>query len=456
MMSVTRPADAGLTDSRDFLLPQPKMTNERFVILAFLFGATFLNYLDRVTLSVTKGDIQQDIGATETQMGFLFSAFAWSITAVVLIFGWLMQRYGSRKIGAVGLTGFSIMTALTATASSLPGLAVFRFGLGIFEAPTFPLNSTLVRSWFPRSRRAKAVSVYMIGSFFGLAFAVPLLGQVQRVFGSWQSVFVFAGVLGLIFSSLWWWRVRDTPELSERVSAAELELIRSESEPPTVLNPPKPNGQDWRSVLFERRLLGLYIGAFATSSVVFFFLTWFPDYLKTELGFDFKKGSAVLAALPYIFGMFGMMFSGWLSDHLVKLGKNPGQARKVTVTIGLSGVISIVVVPFLDKGSNGLILAVLCVTLFFAGMANTAWLLCSEMAKPRLLGITTGVYGFWVNLFGAATPLVVGIILDATGKSYGAVFAYVGGAALVGALSYLFLVDAVAPMPDKRFPDGVA
>lgn len=431
------------------------LTRYRYVILAFLFAATFINYLDRATLSVVKGDIQQEIGASETQMGFILSAFAWSITLVILIFGVLMQKFGARTIGTASIGGFSLMTLLTATATSFPMLAVFRFGLGVFEAPTFPLNSNLARNWFPRSARAKAVSIYMTGSFFGLAFAVPLLGWVLGIFNSWHSVFIFAGVLGLVITVLWCIFVRSVPSQSKRVSQAEIDLIGSEPEAPVVVNPPKPDRRDWRSVFFERRLIGIYLGAFGTSTVVFFFITWFPDYLASQLGFNFKTGGAFLAALPFICGMIGMLTSGWLSDRLVKTGKKPGEARRVTVTIGLSGVVLITIIPFLGRNNTAAIMAVLCISFFFAGMANTAWLLAAEISKPRLLGLTTGVYGFWVNLFGALTPIVVGVILDATGKNYSIVFGYVGGAALIGALAYIFIVDKVEPSNDRRFPDGV-
>lgn len=432
----------------------PGMTRYRYVILAFLFAATFINYLDRATLSVVKGDVQKEIGATETQMGFILSAFAWSITLVILVFGVLMQRFGARAIGTVSIGGFSVMTLLTATATSFPMLSLFRLGLGVFEAPTFPLNSHLARSWFPRSDRAKAVSIYMTGSFFGLAFAVPLLGWILGIFNSWHSVFVFAGLLGLVITILWWIFVRSAPSLSPRVSQAEIDYINGEPEAPVVIDPPKPNGRDWLSVFFERRLIGIYLGAFGTSTVVFFFITWFPDFLATQLGVNFKTGGAFFAALPFISGMIGMLTSGWLSDHLVKTGKRPGEARRITVTIGLSGVVLIALVPFLGRNNVPAVMALLCVSFFFAGMANTAWLLAAEIAKPRLLGLTTGVYGFWVNLFGALTPIIVGVLLDATQKNYGVVFGYVSAAALVGALAYIFIVDKVEPAADRRFPEG--
>ncbi len=437
-------------------ISRPKgITRYRYVILVFMWLAVFLNYLDRATLSVVLDEVKAEIGATDAQMGLILSAFAWSITAVIIIFGYLMQRYGARVIGAISLCGFSIMTLLTGTASNFATLFITRLGLGVFEAPTFPLNSALARTWFPQSGRAKAVSIYMTGSFFGLAFAVPILGLILNIFGSWRSVFIFAGLLGLVIAAAWYVVLRSTPQESLRVSAAELELISSGEEPPAVRKPPKPNGSDWRSVLTERRLLGLYLGAFGTSTVVFFFITWFPSYLTSELGFNFRTGNAVLASLPYIAGMIGMLTAGFLSDWLITSGRTPGQARKVTVTVGLLGAAIIVLVPLLDRSQTSLILLLLCICFFFAGMANTAWLLTAEIAKPRLLGLTTGVYGFWVNLFGALTPIVVGILLQATGRNFGVVFGYVGAAAALGVLGYVVLMDRVEPAPDRRFPEGV-
>lgn len=433
----------------------PGPTRYRYVILIFMWLAVFLNYLDRATLSVVLEDVKAEIGASDAQMGVILSAFAWSITAVIVVFGYLMQRYGARLIGTISLVGFSVMTLLTGAASSFFTLFAARLGLGVFEAPTFPLNSALARNWFPQAGRAKAVSTYMTGSFFGLAFAVPILGMVLNIFGHWRSVFVFAGVLGLAIAAAWYIVLRSTPIESARVSQEEIDLIASGDEAAPVVKPPKPSRADWISVLTERRLVGIYLGAFGTSTVVFFFITWFPSYLTSELGFNFRTGSAMVAALPYICGMGGMLASGWLSDKLVKSGRSPGQARKVTVTIGLLGSTTIALVPTLNDSQTSLIMLLLCICFFFAGMANTAWLLAAEIAKPRLLGLTTGIYGFWVNLFGAITPIVVGLLLTSTDRNFGVVFGYVGAAAAIGVLGYVFLVDRVEPSKDHRFPHGV-
>lgn len=428
-----------------------RATCYRYWVLIVLSLVTFTNYLDRATVSVAVDEIKAEFNMNDIQMGFLLSQFVWGIVIVIPLIAYLLQRFGARSVGGYGVLGFSLMTLFTPFSTGFYSFAFFRLGLGAFEAPTFPVNSFFARKWFPRRDRAKAVSAYMAASFAGLAFAVPVLTWILGVFATWRAVFVFGGIVGIVVSIIWFLSIRsDDPSKSRFVSKEELEYIQSDS-PDAKDNKVKARAsfRDWVAVLTHRRLVGLYIGAFSTSTIVFFFISWFPNYLKSNLGFDLRSGALYLSSAPYIAGIFGMLFAGWLSDRLVKAGFTPGNARKVTVTVGLTGSIPLLFIPIMGGAPRWALFSLVIVVFFFAGMANTAWLLASEIATPRLLGLTTGVYGFWVNLFGASSPLVVGFILQFTGHNYGAVFTYLGIAALIGVIAYVFVIDKVESIPDR-------
>lgn len=424
-------------------------TAHRWWILTVMFIATFVNYLDRATLAVVGPTIQKEFGISDVNFGWLSSAFIWGITIVIVFFGLLMQRFGERLIGTVGLLGFSLATIFSGFTAGFGSLLAMRITLGAFEAPTFPLNATLVRRWFPKQERAKSISMYQIGASLGTALGIPLLGYVAYLWG-WRATFFVAGAISLLVCLIWWLVARDRPADTKAVSASELAYIESsdtvEETAERMGGKRKTTRADWRYVLTDRRLLSLYVVTGATSTAFFFFMTWLPKYMKESLGINVTAGftSGLTGGIPYAFALLGIIFGGWLSDYLVKSGFAPGKARKVSISIGLAGTSILFLMPFIE--SVPLALAVVSFAFFSASMGNGAWVLPTEVARSAVAPLANSVYGFFTNFFGAISPVVAGYLLTATG-SYNAMLIYIGVWALIGLTAILFLLDDVSPTP---------
>lgn len=69
--------------------------------------------------------------------------------------------------------------------------------------------------------------------------------------------------------------------------------------------------------MFHRKLVGVYLGQFAVNSTLWFFLTWFPNYLTQEKGITALK-AGFMTTVPFLAAFFGVLLSGWLADKLVK------------------------------------------------------------------------------------------------------------------------------------------
>ncbi|HEY0186688.1 MAG TPA: MFS transporter [Cellulomonas sp.] len=414
----------------------------RWWILTILFIATFTNYLDRATLSVVGPTLQEEFGISDVQYGWLSSAFVWGIVVVILFFGLLMQRYGERLVGGLGLAGFSLATLLSACTGGFASLMAARITLGVFEAPTFPMNATLVRRWFPRRERAKAVSVYQLGATCGTAFGIPILGLIAYAWG-WRACFVCAGLFGLLMSVVWSVVVRNRPADSARVSAGELELIEQGTD---AAGPAyTATRADRRYVLTDRRLLSLYLVTAATSTAFFFFMTWLPKYMRDTMSIDVTGGlsGGIKGTVPYVFALGGIVFGGWLSDHLLGRGVRPGIARKVPIAIGLVGTVVVFLMPLAESQTLGL--GIISVAYFSASLANCAWVLPAEVARKEVAALANSTYGFFTNLFGALSPVVAGYLVSSLG--YNAMLAYIGVWALIGLFAITVLLDDVAPTP---------
>ncbi|WEK58584.1 MAG: MFS transporter [Candidatus Brevundimonas phytovorans] len=417
----------------------PKRTHVRYVVLALIAVGTMINYLDRSLLAVAAPRMAEDLALGAATMGILFSAFSWSYALAQIPGGMFLDRFGVRLTYALSVGVWSIFTGLQGAATGLTSLIIYRLGLGAAEAPCFPANSRILVAWFPQGERARAQSVYSVGMYFGIAFLSPVLFWVTGTFG-WRALFIIAGVIGVLFAALLWWVYRD-PEHSRRVNQAELDHIAAGGGGGLSAATGK-TPFSWKQIgwlLSKRQILGASIGQFATNATLVFFLTWFPTYLVVERDMPWLK-VGWMAVLPFIAASVGVVFGGQLSDALVKRSGSATFGRKLPIVAGLLLSSTIISAAFLK--SDALVIAVMSVAFFGQGMSNLGWTLISDVAPKSLIGLTAGVFNFCTNLAGIVTPIMIGFIVAATGSFFGGL-AMIGIFALIGALSYTFLVGRV-------------
>jgi len=414
-----------------------KRTRARLTVIGLVTVGTMLNYLDRAVLGVAAPTMTQDLGIDPVLMGLVFSAFSWTYAAAQIPGGAFLDRVGARFTYFWSITLWSLFTLLQGVASGIVSLLTFRLGLGVAESPCFPTNSRILSSWFPQHERARATGAYSIGQYFGLAFLSPLLFWIVGAFG-WRVLFVAAGVAGIVFAFIWLRMYRD-PNESTAVNAAELAYIEaggglSHSAARTPFR--------WRNIarlLRHRQILGASIGQFAGNSTLVFFLTWFPTYLATERQMEWLK-VGFYAVLPFIAASVGVVTGGIVSDLIIKRTGSANLGRKLPILSGLLLASTIVLANFVDN--NELVIAILSIAFFGQGMVNLGWTLITDVAPKNFIGLTGGVFNLCANLAGIVTPLVIGFIVARTGSFFFAL-AYIAIVAVIGALSYIFIVGDV-------------
>jgi ACS family D-galactonate transporter-like MFS transporter len=411
----------------------------RFVILALLAVGTMINYLDRTVLGIAAPTMTKELGIDAAVMGIVFSAFSWTYALAQIPGGVFLDRFGSKVTYFLALTFWSFFTLMQGFAVGLKSLLLFRFGLGVSEAPCFPVNSRVVATWFPQHERARATGIYTVGEYLGLACFAPALFWIMGNFG-WRSLFIVVGVIGIVFGMVWWLFYRE-PHDSKSVNQAELDYISAGG----GLEP--AGGQQtmafsWGNVgklLKRRQIAGACLGQFAGNTTLVFFLTWFPTYLATERHMGWLK-VGFFAVMPFLAAAVGVMFGGWISDLLLKRTGSANIARKLPIIFGLLGASTIIAANYVS--SDALVITILSIAFFGQGMVGLGWTLISDIAPKNLMGLTGGIFNFCANLAGIVTPLVIGLIVAKTGSFFYAL-SYVGAAALVGALSYIFIVGDV-------------
>lgn len=425
----------------DLSAVQAKPTRRRYITLLMIFITVVICYVDRANLAVASAHIQEEFGITKAQMGYVFSAFAWLYTLCQIPGGWFLDRVGSRLTYFIAIFGWSVATLLQGFATGLLSLIGLRAITGIFEAPAFPTNNRLVTSWFPEQERASAVGFYTSGQFVGLAFLTPLLIWIQELL-SWHWVFIITGGIGIIWSFIWI-KFYQAPSQSKGINKAELDYILEGGAmvdgdaPSEKKTRTKLTAADWKLV-FHRKLCGVYLGQFAVTSTLWFFLTWFPNYLTQE------KHIAALTAgfmttVPFLAAFVGVILSGIVADRLVRSGRSLGFARKTPIICGL--LISTCIMGANYTNDPIWIMTLMAIAFFGNGFASITWSLVSSLAPVRLIGLTGGMFNFVGGLGGITVPLVVGYLAQDYG--FAPALVYISAVALIGALSYILLVGDV-------------
>lgn len=413
-------------------------TKVRFGILLVISVSTAINYLDRANMAIVAPALSKDLGLDAAAMGLIFSAFGWTYALLQIPAGWLIDKLGAKLAFGYALVAWSLVTAAIGLSRGFGVLLGLRLALGVAEAPAFPANSALVASWFPKKERGIATASYTAGEYIGLALAAPLLALVATALG-WQSVFYLSGGLGLAWAFVWFTKIRNSPKNHPKVSDQELALLEAGGALLETAKADKARWSDVPKLLRHRRMIGVLVGQFANTSTLFFFLTWFPSYLVTAKHFTLLS-AGLLASIPYIMAMVGVLFAGAWSDWMLRRGMSTNIARKAPIITGLGAASVIILANYTD--SPALIITIMSVAFFAQGMSAISWSLVADIAPAGKLGITGGLFNFIGNIGGVLSPLVIGFVVQLTGSFVGGI-GYIAVIAVIGALAYIFLVDKV-------------
>ncbi|QFP80341.1 MFS transporter [Latilactobacillus graminis] len=416
----------------------------RYVILAFVFINIVINYMDRTNVSIAMPELAKEIGLTTVQQGLIFSAFGWIYAAMQIPGGLLLDRFGSRIMYFISLFGWSLMTVFQAFIGSFGQLMGLRLGVGFFEAPVMPANNRAISYWFPEGERGSAIGIYSSAQFLGLAFSTPILYTIHNSIG-WRGLFIITGVIGIIWSIIWYTFYTD-PEKNRFIGDDELAYIRAggaitDGDRSLSAGEQTPKEKlSWANLkqLFTRRLLGIYIGQFAISGTFWFFLTWFPTYLTKAKHINFMQ-TGILSSIPYLAAFCGVILAGIISDRLIKMGKSPSFARKAPVITGL--LLTLLILGANYVSSPVLIILFMSVAFFGNGLATITWVFVTALAPKNLIGLAGGIFNGCGALSSIVIPIVIGFLVSKGNFSSALVFVAV--IALLGALSYIFIVGKI-------------
>jgi len=431
------------------------MTNVRYFIVFMLFFASSVNYADRASLSITKTSLSNGLGLDPVWMGYLLSAWGWSSVVAQIPCGWLLDRFGSKRVYGAGIFLWSLLVFLMGFAGMLHGRTAFfvlfalLFLAGFALAPAFPGNGRFVAAWFPTKERGTASAIFNSSQYFSLVLFAPLMGWIVHTLG-WQYVFWTMGALGMVLTPAWFKFVH-SPKDDPRVSETELKYIEQGGGLVNMDLGGKSGARfnvKWshvRQLLGSRMLVGVYLGQFCITTLTYFFIQWFPGYLE-DRGMSILKVGFV-AALPALCGCIGGIFGGAFSDFLLRRGGSLSFARKFPIVLGM--LLSCVMIACNYASADWVVIVIMCVAFFGKGFGALGWTVVSDTSPKEIMGLSGGLFNTFGNTSAITTAIIIGYLVKGTG-GFAAALIFVGANAVGAIFFYLFVVGEIKRLELKK------
>ena len=439
-------------------------SHTRYYVDVFAVVLAVNQDIDRGAISLVSGDIQQDLGLTQKDIGWVFGAFTLAYALFEIPTGYLGDRIGARKVLIRVVLWLSFFTSATGLVWNFFSLVAVRFLFGMGEAGCFPNITRAFSRWLPTYERVRAQSILWMSARWGGAITPILLAlllqqlSVHRValglgsLSTWRVAFMLFGLLGVFWCLAFYGWFRDRPADHPKVNAAELALMpqakEGESDHPHV---------PW-GVMFSRpAMVLLFIQYFTLSYSWYFFITWFPDYLKNALHYDLKAQGAIMAGMPLFLGGFGALFAGYITPAVTRmLGGDIARTRSALGFVGQATAgACLVAATFLETPIMAV--AAIAIASFFNDMTMPgAWTACMDIGG-KFTGTVSGAMNMMGNLGGFVSPIVIGYILDwtkdpagnATSVGFNLAFYVTAALYMVGATCWLF-IDSTTPLPQDE------
>lgn len=408
-------------------LTDSKVGHYRWRVIALLFFATTINYIDRQVLGMLKPVITDDIHISEADYGYIVSAFQAAYAIGLLFIGRVIDRFGTRISYAVAIVVWSLAGCLHAAARGALGFGIARFFLGLGESANFPAAIKATAEWFPVKERALATGIFNAGSNIGAVVSPVIVTCVTVAYG-WQMAFIITGALGLVWMVFWLLCYR-LPEDAKKLGKAEYDYINQDDRQKMIQEADSENEKAaWWQLLKQRSSVGICLARFVCDWVWWFFLFWTPDFMEKSYGIHIQQMVLPLIVI-YTFSSFGGITGGYISSSLINKGRSVSFSRKAGLLACALLVVPVLLIPGIDSlWGSILIISVACFA--HQGWASNIYTLVSDYYPKHHVATMTSMSSFAGSIGGVLAASFVGNVLELTG-SYFVVFMIAGFAYLL-------------------------
>ena len=377
-------------------------TTTVLILICLMYGIT---YIDRVNVSTAASSFQHDLHLTNTQVGLVFSAFAYPYLIFQIIGGWVSDRFGARRTLTISAVIWALATLLTGLVSSLGLMLCARVLLGFGEGATFPAATRAMSNWTAQESRGFAQGIAHSSARLGNALTPPLVVWLMATF-TWRGSFIILGLISLVWVVAWVSYFRDDPGDHPGITAEELASLPSHADRKKTKNEKIP----W--LLLSRRMFPVTVVYFCYGWTLWLYLAWIPSFFLHNYQLNLKN-SALFSAGVFFGGVIGDALGGVVSDRILRKTGDLNKARRnLVVGCYICSLLSMVPVLFL----HNVTWVAICLSMGFFWSEFTIgpmWAIPMDIA-PRFSGSASGLMNTGSALAAIVSPLVFGYIIDRT------------------------------------------
>jgi sugar phosphate permease len=411
---------------------RPKPTG---IVLGLLCLMYLITYVDRVNIATAASEIKRELSLSNTELGWVFSAFGYPYLLFQVFGGWVGDRFGPRRTLFICGLVWAAATILTGLAGGLTMLFLMRVMLGVGEGATFPVATRAMQSWTAKEQRGFAQGVTHAFARFGNALTPPIVAWLIAVI-SWRGSFVALGCCSLVWGMVWVWYFRDRPADHAGITVEELERLPNRGEGTHNAERQVP----WRRLAV--RMAPVTIVYFCYGWTLWLYLNWLPSFFLHEYQLNIA-GSAKFSSAVFFAGVGGDLLGGMVSDRILERTGNLLLARRNVVVGGFVGSFLCLLPVF---ATHDLTVIVLCLAgaFFFAEIViGPMWAIPMDIA-PKYSGTAAGLMNTGSAAAAILSPLAFGYVADLTGDWH---------LPFVGSLGLLLLGAALAftMHPERAF-----
>jgi ACS family glucarate transporter-like MFS transporter len=406
-------------------------------VLGLLSLLLVITYLDRVCISVAGPRMQEALHIGPLAWGWVTGVFTLAYAAFEIPSGVLGDRIGARRVLTRIVLWWSAFTSLTGMVTGYYPLLVTRFLFGMGEAGAFPNASVVVARWFPVHERGRAFGITLMAGQLGGAFAPLLVVPIQAYYG-WRTSFYMFGILGVVWSGIWYWWFRDSPAQKVGVSPAELDETRG-------LTVKAHQKLPWTVAVRSRNFWIMMGVALCYLYTYYFFQSWFHTYLVKARGYS--ENDLLLSSLPFFVAACANFSGGVVSNALVKkVGLKWGRCSIGVVGLGIAALCTVAVMF-----TRGQLEAIILLSLIYAGITfqqPIMFAVCLDIGGAYA-GAMVGAMNTAGQIGSFLSAVIFGYLVGRYG-SYNAPFIPMAALLLLGAWLWLKLdpAEQLIPAPE--------
>jgi len=374
-------------------------------VMILLFFLMLITYLDRITISVVGVRIKEAFHLSNSQFGWVLSAFVLAYALFEIPTGLMGDRLGQRTVLLRIVIWWSVFTILTGAVMGLTSLIAVRFLFGMGEAGSYPNSCGVISRWMPGYETSRGMSWLGMGAPAGAALAPLIVVPLASAYG-WRAPFFVNGMLGLFWVLICWIWFRNHPREMKSISPEEKDLIEKNR---NYFKHDQPFA--WKLVLRNQMLWALFLSYFSIQWANYFLSAWLPTYLQEGKHYS-EQQMKTATSLVFSVGIPAAFLFGMISDRLVKR-KGNALARKSVALLSFTTMVLSVLISILSSNHYWVTGSFILADFSLVTIVLTCFSTCIDVGGDRVSTIT-GIMNFCGQSGAFIMSIIFGKLVDFT------------------------------------------